>query len=502
MQSQVNIQTQEQRQLQQQHLSPLQMQVVRMLEMPLAQLEQHVQMELDNNPSLESSPYDADEPIAPAYDDSTANDANDDMASDEQERRQDALDSALDNIGGDDRMEGTTYSDDYIPGYNTEQHTFDNGNITTFIDTLNEQMGMEDLSEQEHTIMEYLIGSLDDDGLLHKDLMTISDELAIYNNIFVEEDEIEAVLLKLQEFDPAGIAARSLQECLIIQIERMRATPLTMLMYRIVNECYDDFKANHWGRICKTLGITEAQADEARSEIRRRLTPKPGAAFGETEGRSIHHITPDVIVNVDFDNNISFELNSGRMPQLHVVKEDEDMLRQMSQLKGKQGGDDAIAFLQHNISNARQFIEALRQRDDTIIRTMNAIIRIQRKYFVSGDDSDIQPMVLKDVAEMTGLDLSTISRVSRAKYVQTPWGTYPLRHLFSEAYTTKDGTVMSTKSIKLALRETISAEDTKHPLSDDKLVKIMTAKGYPIARRTIAKYREQLGIPVARLRKK
>lgn len=504
MQGQVNIQTQQQQQLQQQQLSPLQLQVVRLLEMPVAELEQKVLMELDNNPSLEASPYDADyEDTLPGNDDSTANDdAIDDMARDERERREDALTDALDNFGGDDRMEGTTYSDDYIPGNTAEQRSFEDGNLTSFIDTLNEQMGMEELTDDERQIMEYIIGSLEDDGLLHKDLLTISDELAIYNNMFVTEDEIEAVLLKLQEFDPAGVGARSLQECLLIQVERMKATPMTMLMYRVVNECFDEFTSNHWDRICRTLAITEAQAEELRYEIRHRLNPKPGAAFGEAQGRSLSQITPDIILNIDFDNNISFELNHGRVPQLHIVKEDEDMLRQASALRGKTGGDAAISFLRHNIDKANIFIEAMRQRQETIVKTMKAIVRKQRKYILSGDESDLQPMVLKDVAEATGLDLSTISRVSRAKYVQTPWGTFPLRHFFSEAYVTKDGDTMSTKAIKLALQDAISAEDTRHPLSDDKLVKVMTERGYPIARRTIAKYREQLGIPVARLRKK
>lgn len=503
MQSQVNIQTQQQQQLQQQHLSPVQLQVVRLLEMPLAQLEQHVQLELDSNPSLEASAYDAEDAAMAAFDDSpaTATADTDDIARDEEERRADALNDALDNIGGDDRMEGTTYSDDYIPGQATEHNTIEDGNITSFIDLLKEQMGTEELDDQERQIMEYLIGSLDDDGLLHKDLLTISDELAIYNNIFVETEQIEDVLMKLQEFDPAGVGARSLQECLLIQIERMKGTPMTMLMYRVVNECFDDFTSNHWERITRRLNITAAQADELRHEIRHRLNPKPGASLSETQGRSLNQITPDIIINIDYDGRITFELNHGRVPELHVVKEDEQMLQQMLAAKG-QKNDAAVAFLQHNINSANTFIDAIRQRNETIVRTMNAIIRLQHDFLISGDDNDRHPMVLKDVAEATGLDLSTVSRVSRAKYVQTPSGTFLLRHFFSEGYTTKDGDTMSTKAIKQALREVIADEDTRRPLSDDKLVKVMTERGYPIARRTIAKYREQMGIPVARLRKK
>lgn len=485
--------------------------------MPLAELEQKVQAELDCNPSLEAS-YDdiatvsdamATLPDASAGMNDNAATGSDDMSRDEQERRADALNDALNNIGNDDRMEGMTYSDDYVPGWNAEQRSYEHGSMTSFIDLLNEQMGMEEMSDDDRQIMQYIIGSLEDDGMLRKDLLTISDELAIYNGLFVDEQQIESVLLRLQEFDPAGVGARSLQECLLIQVERMKATPMTMLMYRVINECYEEFRKNHWDKIIAKLSLTQQQADDLRYEIRHRLNPKPGAAFGEVQGRSLAQIIPDIILSIDYDNNISFELNQGRVPQLHVVKEDEEMLQMLMESSAKsvkphgskQAGNDASSFLQHNISNANSFIEALRQRNDTIIKVMKAIIRLQRKYFLSGDDADLRPMVMADVAEVTNLDVSTISRVSRAKYLQTPWGTYPLRQLFTEGYTTKDGDTMSTKEIKQALQDVIAEEDTKHPLSDDKLVKVMTERGYPIARRTITKYREQLGIPVARLRK-
>lgn len=452
-----------------------------MLEMPIAQLEQHVQMELDTNPYLEGSYDDRDDTLP-----------NDDGRDDD------------DTMTNDDGREDATQQndderdDDDIPCVHQEQRRMEDGNQKTFIDTLVEQMSMLELTDMEHQIMEHILYSLDDDGLLRKDLMTISDELAIYNGLFVEEDQIEDVLLKIQEFDPAGVAARSLQECLLIQVGRMKATPIRMLMYRVIDECYDDFTSNHWDKICRRLSISEAEAEDLRHGIRR-LNPKPGASYGEAQGRSLQQITPDVVISIDYDENISFELNNGRVPRLHVVKEDEEELRNM--IANKSGDKETIEFLQHHIDKSRTFVEALRQRNETIVRTMKAIIRLQRAYLLSGDESDLKPMVLRDVADMTGLDLSTISRVSRAKYVQTPWGTFPLRHFFSEAYTTKDGETMSTKSIKLALREIIAGEDKKRPLSDDKLVAVMKEKGYPIARRTIAKYREQAGIPVARLRK-
>lgn len=503
MQGQVNIQTQQQLQTQklQQRLSPTQLQVVRLLEMPIAQLEQEVMQKLDNNPSLEAAPYDDSYTDQQPSAQDTDTEQLDDMALDERERREDALNDALDNFGNDDRMEGTTYSDDYIPGSNTEQRTYENGNTTSFMDTLISQMHEIELTDEERQVMEYLIGSLDDDGLLHKDLQTISDELAIYNYINVSPDDIETVLMKLQEFDPAGVGTRSLKECLLTQIERMTATDTTMLMFRVIDECFDEFTSNHWDRIRRRLGISQQQADDVRSEIRRRLNPKPGAAFGEVQGRSLHEITPDVIISVDYENNITFELNNGRVPRLRIVKEDEQMCEEIKRQQGSAGNNDAIRFLQHNIDDGRLYIEALRQREQTIIRTVAAIINLQRQYLLSGDESDLRPMVLKDVAQATGFDLSTISRVSREKYAQTPWGMFPLRHFFNEAYTTDDGTTMSTREIKQALREVVEAEDPHHPLSDNKLSQVMTAKGYPIARRTITKYREQLSIPEARLRK-
>ncbi|MCM1078127.1 MAG: RNA polymerase factor sigma-54 [Bacteroidales bacterium] len=477
------IQKQEQRQLLQQHLSGQQILVVKMLEMPLAQLEDNVLRELDTNPSLEQD-----------YDDHGAEETIAETApkSDEEERRDDALSDALDLMGKDDRM---------AFGKDGEERNFEDGNTVSFIDTLNEQMNLEELSEEEHQIMEYLICSLDDDGLLRKDLQTISDELAIYSNIFVEPETIESVLMKLQEFDPAGIGTRNLKECLLVQVGRMTATPQTMLMYRIIDECYDDFSNNRWERICRQLRLPEQQAEEIRREIRHRLNPKPGAAFGETQGRSMQQITPDFIVHVDYDGNISFELNNGRVPQLHVVREDEELINEMSGTQMNREEKDAFDFTKANVESAKMYIEALRQRNRTLVLAMDTIIKMQRRYFLSGDENDIRPMVLKNVAERTGLDISTISRVSREKYVQTPWGTFPLRHFFSEGYETKDGEIMATKVIKAALKEIIEHEDRKSPLSDEKLVAVMKEKGFPIARRTIAKYREQLGIPAARLRK-
>lgn len=498
-----NIQTQEQQLIQQQNLTPLQLQVVNLLEMPIAQLEEDIRSEINTNPSLEPDYENTNDGLSSdTSDDNSYSDANDEYQ-DETERRDDALNDALNTIGQDDRMEDTSFSDDIVPRYSSDNdHTMEDSSLPSFIDSLTEQMRMEDLTETQQQIMEYIICSLDDDGLLRKDLMSISDELAIYYNIFVSKDEIEDILLRLQNFDPAGIGARDLRECLLLQIERMKATPLSMLMYDIINRCYDDFSNNRWQNICHTLHISEMQAEELRNEIRHRLTPKPGSALGETQGRSIDQISPDIILHTDYDNNISFELNNGRIPTLHIVREDEAFLKSMSTRKLSKSERDAVTFTQRNVEKASIYIEALRQREETITHTMKAIIDLQRPYILSGDDSDLRPMVLRDVADRTGYDLSTISRVSKSKYVQTAWGIFPLRHFFNEGYTTQQGDTVSTREIKNVLREVIASENPKHPLSDDKLVSMMKQRGYPIARRTIAKYREQLHIPVARLRRK
>lgn len=501
-QSQVNIQAQEQQLRQQQHLTKVQLQTVKLLEMPIAQLEDCIRQEIDDNPSIEPDYTHTEEYLNTAAD--STDSESDIVYTDEEERQRDAIEEAFERIGEDDRMgDNDSLQQGYELRYTeSEGRQIEHGNETSFIETLIEQMNMEELTEQEKTIMEYLIGSLDDDGLLRKDLGVIADELSVHYYILLEPEDIEKVLKKLQEFDPAGTGARSLQECLLIQIERMKATSLTMFMYRVINECFDDFKNNRWAKIQKTLSLTDSQAEELRSEIRHRLNPKPGASMGEVQGRALNQITPDIILHIDQEENISFEQNNGRIPQLHIVKEDEEFIRQFSKDKASHSEKEGLAFTQHYVERANIFIEAMQQRMISIDSTMKAIIRMQRSYLLSGDESELKPMVLKDVADMTGLDISTVSRVSRAKYIQTPFGIFPLKHFFNEGYTTTDGNTMSTRKIKTVLKDTINGEDSSSPYSDDALVAVMKQKGYPIARRTIAKYREQMGIPIARLRRK
>ena len=501
--AQEQIQIQEQKQLQVQRLSQQQMLQVKLLEMPLTELEESVNAELDDNPALEKRQDEGE--LNEISDSSEAN--NDDFeAQQEQQERQDALDKALERMGDDDELpvyDGRQRHD------NADYEEIVYGDTTSFIDKLNEQVGERELSERQKTILEYLIGSLDDDGLLRKELDVIADELAIYQGIDCDEKEISDTLQLLQDFDPAGIGARSLQECLLLQIKRKvtegeweRDSNIYGYLKTIFTEYFDAFTKKHWDKIQAALSLSDLQIKALQAEIRK-LNPKPGASMGETMGRNVQQITPDFIIDTDENGNISFTLNQGNLPELHVSQSFNDMLAAYKD--NKQGMNrqekEALLYAKGKVEKAQGFIEAIKQRRNTLCTTMKAIIEIQKKFFQEGNEADLKPMILKDIAEKTGLDISTISRVSNIKYAQTRWGTFPLRFFFTDSYTTEDGEEMSTRKIKVALREIIDNENKQKPLSDDALAKVMKEKGFPIARRTVAKYREQLNLPVARLRK-
>lgn len=487
--------------LQTQKLTAQQMLTVHLLEMPLAQLEEAVEAEIDDNPALEVAPSDEQ-----GFDSNRDNEApeSDDSESFEQkterEERAEQLDAALDSIDFDDRLP------DYGVGirHNTEAETEEMvyGNTMSFYDNLRQQMSEVTLTPEQTQIMEYLIGSLDDDGLLRKPLDAISDELAIYHHLDVTTDQVAEVLSILQDFDPAGIGARSLQECLLLQLNRRPDSPRKQCAQRIISQCFPAFERYQWDKIGKTLHLSDFEMEEAREEIRR-LNPKPGAALGETEGRSIRQITPDFIIETQDDGSISFSLNQGNLPELYVSPSFLSLLDSYRANKEKMSRQDkeALLYAKDKIGKAQGFIEAVRQRRRSMNKTMQAIIKIQAKFFQEGDESDLKPMTLKDVAQETGLDISTISRVSNVKYAQTRWGIFPLRYFFSDGYTTGDGEELSTRKLKNILQEIVNNEDKQHPLNDDALKAEMTKRGYPIARRTVAKYRDQLGIPTARFRR-
>lgn len=512
------IQTQEQKLQQVQRLSQQQMLQVHLLEMPLTELEQSVNAELDDNPALETtSPEDVFEGChmegndsstsygddsQPSSGSDSASDNDDFDASKEREERDSALNDALERIGGGDDDMPTA---GYTGGSGADSADYEEmvyGDTTSFYDKLKEQMGETELSEKDEDIMEYVIGSLDSDGLLRKDSESISDELAIYHGIDCTIDDVDRIVRILQTFDPAGIGAHSLQECLLLQIKRRPNDSLKPMMQKVITDCFDEFTKKHFDKIRSALGVDTDTAERVMTELRR-LNPKPGSSLGETEGRNIQQITPDFIVDTDDNGNVTFTLNSGNIPELKVSPSFADMMEAYKNNKTSMSRreKEALLYAKEKVERARGYIEAIKVRRRTLTITMQAIIDWQRRFFQDGDEADLKPMILKNIADRTGLDISTISRVSNIKYAQTNWGTFPLRFFFSDGYTTDDGEELSTRKIKLALKDLIDKEDKKKPMSDDALTKALTKLGYPIARRTVAKYREQLGLPVARLRK-
>lgn len=513
--SQKLIQTQEQKLQQVQRLSQQQMLQVHLLEMPLTELEQNVNAELDDNPALEtSSPDDVFDGGHVEGSDSTASygddshsdgsegSADDFSAQNEREERDDALTAALERIGeGSDDMPTAGYTG----GAGADSADYEEmvyGDTTSFYDKLKEQMGETELSEKDQQIMEYVIGSLDSDGLLRKDSESISDELAIYHGLDCTTEDVDRVIRILQTFDPAGIGAHSLQECLLLQIKRRTNDTIKPLMQKVITECFDEFTKKHFDKIRATLGVDVDTAERVQAELRR-LNPKPGSSLGETEGRNLQQITPDFIVDTDDEGNVTFTLNGGNIPELKVSPSFAEMMEAYKNNKAAMSRRDkeALLYAKEKVERARGYIEAIKVRRRTLTITMQAIIDWQRRFFQDGDEADLKPMILKNIADKTGLDISTISRVSNIKYAQTNWGTFPLRFFFSDGYTTDEGEELSTRKIKLALKELINNEDKKKPMSDDALTKALAKQGFPIARRTVAKYREQLGLPVARLRK-
>jgi len=512
-QTQIQEQRQEQRNLQ--SISQQQLLQAQLVEMPIQQLVERIETEMHDNPALEpvSDEHEYLE-FSDGSDDADSFDNSDDFdVQREREERSDALDAALENIGRDDE-DLPVYHGGQPQDENREEMVYGAGQ--SFYDQLLGQVGELDLSERERDIMEYLIRSLDDDGLLRTPIEDIAEELAIYHNIDVNKEEVERVLKMLQQFDPAGIGARTLQECLLLQIDRKdgSSTPapdftvspcsaeLLRNMRAVIADYFDEFTKKHWEKIRLQMGLPKEQFDDVMHELRR-LNPKPGASLGETMGRSMQTIVPDFIVDTQDDGTVTFYLNSNDVPQLQVSQSFADLLKEYQQNREglSRQMKEALLYTKQKVDAAQGFIAAIQTRRRTLTLTMQAIIDLQRHFFEEGDEALLRPMILKDVAERTGLDLSTISRVSNSKYAQTRWGTFPLKFFFSDGVVTESGEELSQREIKAALRELIDSEDKLHPLSDEVLSAQLKQRGYPIARRTVAKYREQMNIPVARLRK-
>ena len=481
-------------------VNQMQLLQARLAELPVAQLADCIRAEMDDNPALEAlQPEDHFDENDENFDYNTGEEQDDDFeATREREERQSQLDEALNCIGQDDEE---------LPVYGST-YTYDNGGETayepgeSFYDSLTMQMMETELTPRQKEIMEYIIGSLDDDGWLRKTTSAIADELAIYNDLEANHREIEAVVKTLQTFDPAGIGARTLKECLLLQVRRKKDSEMKTLMEKVTTTLFEEFTKKHWKKIQHDLDIDDDTTRRLREEMMR-LNPKPGASLGGFDGQAVQQITPDVYIDTHDDGSITFALNGNDIPELAITPTFLDMVRQDQGNADKMSRQmrEALMYARNKVDLAQRFIDAIRIRRNSLTMAVRAIIHWQHKFFEEGDETALRPMKLKDIAEKTGMDISTVSRVCNGKYAQTRWGIFPFRHFFSDSYVTDEGEEMSTKSIKAAMEELISNEDKSQPLSDEALAQMMAERGYPIARRTVAKYREKMGIPVARLRK-
>ena len=461
----------------QQKLSPQQIQMIKLLELPTVQLEQRIKQEIENNIVLEEEERRTeDEEQQPQ-----------EISVDEYLREDEtpSYKSRINNYSKDDKQR---------PLYLTEGRSLQ--------EYLIEQLGYRNLPEREQRLAVYLVGSLDEDGYLRRDLESVADDIAFTVGIETTAAELERVLGVIHELEPAGVGARNLQECLLLQMDQLPSdTPARRLARRILTSYFDEFVKKHYEKLIARLQVSEEEFREAIAEIRH-LSPKPGNLYAEGGTDTTPYIIPDFILDYQ-DGHFQLSLNSYNVPEVRINRRYVEMMRDMVGPDGKvrEKDRDAVQFVKSKIDSAKWFISAIKQRHDTLMRTMQTILDYQQEYFKDGDRSKLRPMILKDIADRTGLDVSTISRVVNSKYVQTQFGIILLKSLFSEAMQTESGEEVSSYEIKHILQECIDEEDKRHPLTDETLMDILNAKGYRIARRTVAKYREMLGIPVARLRK-
>jgi RNA polymerase sigma-54 factor len=467
-----------------QKLSPQQIQVIKLLEIPTMQLEQRIKSELEENPILElNETDDSDE----NYDEDSDDTQSDDEFSLDDYLNEEDIPSyrlAANNYSKDDKQIDMPYSSG-----------------VSFHDSLIEQLGLSELDEDERLIAEYIIGNIDEDGYLRRDLLSISDDLAFHRNIDVKLKDLERYLEIIQDFDPPGIGARDLQECLLLQIMRKRGKDSTCLASKILQDNFEEFTKKHYDKIIKKYDIAEEELKEAIDEILK-LNPKPGSSYNNPMSKSNQVIVPDFLLD-NAEGELLLSLNQKNVPDLQLSGTYLDLMKSYSANKNMVTKDkkDAMLFMKQKLDSAKWFIDAIRQRQQTLMVTMSEIIKFQKEFFEEGDETKLRPMILKDIADITGLDISTISRVSNSKYIQTHFGIYPLKYFFSEGMQTDTGEEVSTREIKSILQECIANEDKRHPVTDEKLALILKEKSYIVARRTVAKYREQLGIPVARMRK-
>ncbi|WP_282133921.1 RNA polymerase factor sigma-54 [Seonamhaeicola maritimus] len=471
-----------------QKLSPQQIQLMKLIQLPTQAFEQRLKQELEENPALEGGKEDKDE-----FDEFDTSDDFDDNES----------------INAEDINVDEYLSDDEIPDYRTQANNYSSDDEektmpyaagTSFTQHLINQLNTYRLNDDERDIAEFLVGSVDESGYIRRSLSDIMDDLAFTQNIYTEEHKIEGVLKIVHQLDPAGVGARNLQECLSIQLHRKEKTPDTELAINIIDKAFEQFTKKHYQKLIQKFDISEIQLKDAISEIEH-LNPKPGGSYAGNN-RIVEHIVPDFAIKI-IDGELELTLNGRNAPELHVSREYNNMLKGYKDSKDKSKSQkDAVIFIKQKLDAAKWFIEAIKQRQQTLFVTMSAIMHYQKEYFLTGDERNLKPMILKDIADEIKMDVSTVSRVANSKYVDTPYGTKLIKEFFSESMKNDQGEDVSTREIKKILETVIEEEDKKKPLTDETLAGILKEKGYPIARRTVAKYREQLDIPVARLRKK
>jgi RNA polymerase sigma-54 factor len=470
-----------------QKLSPQQIQMIKLLEVPTLQIEQRIKKELEENPALEEGP-------------------DNDETQPEEEEQFDEKDKDQEEFTLDDYID-----DDEVPDYRLQTKNYskdDNKNTdipfsvgSSFQEYLESQLSLRSLNEKQKILGEYILGNIDEDGYLRRELSSIVDDLAFLQNVETTEPELETVLEIIQDLEPAGVGARNLRECLLLQLEKRNTSlPAVNFAYKILQDHFEEFSKRHYDKIIVKTGITEDQLKEAIDEILK-LNPKPGGVYSDPFSKSSQPIIPDFILELTEDG-FDLHLNSRNLPELRLSSAYNEMLQSYSRDKTqKKDMKDAVLFVKQKIDSAKWFIDAIKQRQNTLLLTMNAILEYQKEYFIDGDETKLKPMILKDVAEMTGLDISTVSRVANSKFIQTHFGIFPLKFFFSEGLQTDSGEEVSTREIKRILQDCLENEDKRKPVTDERLTEILQERGYQIARRTVAKYREQLNIPVARLRK-
>ncbi|WP_224487685.1 RNA polymerase factor sigma-54 [Robertkochia flava] len=471
-----------------QKLSPQQIQLMKLIQLPTQAFEQRMKQELEENPALESGKEES-------------GDLDEDRFDDPYESDNEQIDTEDINI--DEYL-----SDDEIPDYRLQANNYSSDDEekqvpyaagTSFHQHLLNQLNTFTLGDQEFEIAEFLVGSIDETGYIRRDLRDIVDDLAFTQNIYTEEAEVERVLKVVQQLDPPGVGARNLQECLLIQLKSKEPAPDVDLAIDILERSFEAFTKKHYKKLLQRHDIDEDQLRDAIHEIEK-LNPKPGSSYSGNS-RMVEHVVPDFTIRI-IDGELDLSLNGRNAPELHVSREYNNMLKGYKDSKEKSKSQkDAVMFIKQKLDAAKWFIEAIRQRQETLYVTMNAIMHHQEEFFLTGDERKLKPMILKDIADKINMDVSTVSRVANSKYVDTPYGTKLIKDLFSEAMKNEEGEDVSTREIKKILETLIEDEDKRKPLTDDKLAKLLKEKGYPIARRTVAKYREQLNLPVARLRK-